>query len=225
MKTIALLVLSAACLLGSGCKSSETTTPPAGVVGSSGSAGSATITSSVARGSDTVHTLAMSDNEDHVTVLGRHRPAKPTDPVSVRFDKFRVVNASFDPSNLEGGTATIEIDLASLTSGSGERDDDLKSPTYIDVAKFTTATIEIAHVKHKVDKTFTADATVKLRGATKIYPVTFDVTEQTADSVRIKGERTFSRLDFSIGTDPVKDPQQQVDTELTIQLLLTLKKP
>lgn len=39
-----------------------------------------------------------------------------------------------------------------------------------------------------------------------------------------KGERTFSRLDFSIGSDPAKDSQQQVDTELTIQMVVTLKK-
>jgi len=150
-------------------------------------------------------------------------PPKPTDPVQVRFETFRVVKASFDPKQIEGGTATIELDLASIKSGSGERDDDLKSPTYIDVGTFATATIEIANVKRRVAKTFTADATVKLRGVTKKYPVTFDVLEQRDDSIRIKGEHSFSRLDFAVGSDPAKDPQQQVDPELTIQMVLTLK--
>jgi polyisoprenoid-binding protein YceI len=103
--------------------------------------------------------------------------------VSVWFDKFRVAKASFDPQTIEGGTATIELDLASLRSGSSERDDDLKSPTYIDVGK-----------------------------------------EQNDDSIRIKGEHTFSRLDFSVGTDPATDPQQQVDAELTIQIVVTIKR-
>ena len=85
-------------------------------------------------------------------------------------------------------------------------------------------TIEISNVK-RVDKTFSADATVKLRGVTKTYPVTFEVVDQKDNSVRIKGEHTFSRLDFSVGTDPSKDSQQQVDTELTIQMLVTLEKP
>jgi polyisoprenoid-binding protein YceI len=162
--------------------------------------------------------------DDHITVLAKHRPPKPTDPVSVRFHKFEVVKASFDPQHIEGGTATISLDLASLDSGSGERDADLESPNFIDVAKFATATIEIANVKKQTGKTFAADATVELRGTKKTYPVTFELVDQRDDSIRIKGEHTFSRLDFSVGTDPASDPRQQVDTELTIEMLLTLKK-
>ncbi|HEY3806164.1 MAG TPA: YceI family protein [Kofleriaceae bacterium] len=198
MKTIALLVLATALAFVPGCGKPRSDTP-------------STATGSAA-------------NADHITVLARHRPAKPTDPVQVRFDKFRVVSASFDPKTIEGGTATIEIDLASLASGSGERDEDLRSPRFIDVATFATLTIEITNVKKKQDKTFTADATVKLRGVTKTYPVTFDVVEQRDDGIRIRGEHTFSRLDFAVGTDPAQDPHQQVDTELTIEMLLTIKK-
>jgi polyisoprenoid-binding protein YceI len=167
---------------------------------------------------------ANASQPDHIVVLAHHKPAKPTDPVRVQFDKFRVTKASFDPKTIEGGTATIEIDLASLHSGSGERDDDLRSANFIDVGKFATVTIDIANVKRKVDKTFTADAAVTLRGATKTYPVTFDVIEQTDDHIRIKGEQAFSRLDFSVGTDPASDPRQQVDTPLTIEMVLTIAK-
>jgi polyisoprenoid-binding protein YceI len=168
---------------------------------------------------------AKAGEPDHIVVLAHHKPAKPTDPVNVQFDKFRVVKASFDPKTIEGGTATIEIDLASLHSGSGERDDDLKSANFIDVGTFATVTIDVANVKRKHDKTFTADATVALRGATKTYPVTFDVIEQADDHIRIRGEQAFSRLDFSVGTDPASDPRQQVDTGLAIEMVLTIAKP
>jgi len=180
-----------------------------------------------AAGSDTAKaptTPAVDDNEDHIVVMAKHKPSKPTDPVTVRFEKFKVVKATFDPKKVEGGKAQIEIDLSSLKTDSSKRDDHLKSPAYIDVGKFATATIDIANVKKKADKTFTADATVKFHGATKKYPVTFDVIEQKDDSIRIKGEQEFSRLDFNVGTDPAKDAQQQVDTPLTIQVVLTLKK-
>ena len=202
MKSLALCVLSTVLGLAPACKKTDTPAPAAG---------------SAATGSAVTEA-------DHIVVLARHRPAKPTDPVTVRFERFKVVHASFDPTNIEGGTATIELDLASLESGDTERDDDLKSPAYIDIGQFATATIEIANVKKKQDKTFTADATVKLRGATKTYPVTFDVIAQTADAIQIKGEHTFSRLDFSVGADPATEPQTKVDTELTIQMVVTLKK-
>jgi polyisoprenoid-binding protein YceI len=159
---------------------------------------------------------------DHITVLASHEPAKPNDPVQVSFTRFNVTKAAFDPANLEGATATIELDLASLTSGSEKRDGHLKSASYIDLAKFTTATIDVANVKKATDKSYTAEAKVKFRDAEKTYPVTFEVVESTADGVRIKGTQKFARADFNMGTEP--GPQESVAKELEIQLQLTLKK-
>jgi polyisoprenoid-binding protein YceI len=165
---------------------------------------------------------------DHIEVLARHLPVAgkedlESDPVVVRFEKFAVTKARFDPKHLEGGTATLELDLASIKTGSEERDDDLKSPAFFDVANFATVTIDVANVKKQTDTTYSADATVSCHGVTKTYSVTFDVLATTADTVRIKGEHAFSRLDFAIGIDPATDPTERIDTALTIQWLLTLK--
>ena len=70
----------------------------------------------------------------------------------------------------------------------------------------------------------TADATVAFHGVTKTYPVTFEVVDQKADSIRIKSEVSFSRLDFNVGTDS-KDPKvAPAQPELVIQMAVTLKK-
>ncbi|MDB4957922.1 MAG: YceI family protein [Myxococcales bacterium] len=164
------------------------------------------------------------ENADHITVLGHHKNPKPTDPVHINFDKFKVVKADFDPKKVEGGKATIEIDLSSFHTDSNQRDGHLKSPAYLDVGKFATATIDIDNVKKKADNTYVADASVQIHGATKKYPVTFDVVETKDDSIKIKGEHTFPRLDFGIGTDPAQNGEEQVGTDLTIQIALTLKK-
>ncbi len=166
---------------------------------------------------------------DHVEVLARHLPAAgkedlASDPVVVRFEKFAVTKARFDPRNLEGGTATVELDLTSIKTGSEERDNDLKSPEFFDVANFATVTIDVANVKKQAGSRYTADATVSCHGVTKTYPVTFEVVATTADTVRIKGEHAFSRLDFAIGIDPATDPTERIDTALTIQWELTLHK-
>jgi polyisoprenoid-binding protein YceI len=164
---------------------------------------------------------------DHVEVLARHLPAAgkedlASDPVVVRFEKFAVTKARFDPRHLEGGTATIALDLTSIKTGSEERDTDLKSPDYFDVARFATVTIDVANVKKQADARYTADATVSCHGVTKTYSVTFEVLATTADSVRIKGEHAFSRLDFAIGIDPATDPTERIDTALIIQWELTV---
>ena len=161
---------------------------------------------------------------DSIVVLAKHSPGKPTDPVQVRFEKFKVTKATFDPKKIEGGKATIEIDATSLKTGDDKRDADLQTAGFLDTAKFAKITVDIDKVKKKADKTFTAEATVKFRDVTKKYPVTFDVLDTTADSIRIKGEASFSRLDFKVGKDPKEPKSAPIETGLTIQLQLTLKK-
>jgi polyisoprenoid-binding protein YceI len=167
---------------------------------------------------------AADPEPDSIVVLAKHTESKPDDPVQVRFEKFKVVKASFDPKKVEGGKATIEIDATSLKSGIEKRDTHLNTPDFLDTSKFAKITVDIDKVKKKADKTFTAEATVKFRDVTKKYPVTFDVVDQTADSIRIKGEAAFSRLDFKVGKDS-KDPKvAPVQPELIIKVALTLKK-
>ena len=166
---------------------------------------------------------------DRVEVFARHLPAAgkadlDSDPVVVHFDRFTVTKASFDPEHLEGGTATIELDLTSIKTGSRERDKDLQTPPFVDAARFATITIDVANVKKHADTKYTADATVACNGVTKTYSVAFDVLTTTAGAVRIKGEQAFSRLDFAIGFDPAKDPTERIAAPLTIQWVLTLKK-
>ena len=160
---------------------------------------------------------------DSIVVLAKHTEPKPDDPVKVNFTKFKVTKATFDPKKIEGGKATIEIDATSLKSGVDKRDAHLNTADFLDTAKYATITIDVDGVKKKADKTYNANATVKFRGVTKKYPITFDVLDTTADSVHIKGETTFQRTDFKVGKDP-KDPKAGVVNDLTIQLELTLKK-
>lgn len=161
---------------------------------------------------------------DSIVVLAKHTPDKPTDPVQVRFEKFKVTKATFDPKKIEGGKATIEIDATSLKTGEDKRDAHLNTPDFLDTAKFPKITVDIDKVKKKADKTFTAEATVKFRDITKKYPVTFDVLETNADSIKIKAESTFSRLDFKVGKDPKEPKSAPVQTDLVIKFQLTLKK-
>ena len=81
---------------------------------------------------------------DRVEVLARHRPVAgkadlDSDPVVVHFDRLTVTKASFDPKNLEGGTATIELDPTSIRTGDEERDADLKSPEFFDSSRYNSA--------------------------------------------------------------------------------------
>src|SRR3954467_7364619 len=118
---------------------------------------------------------AADPEPDSIVVLAKHTEAKPDDPVQVRFEKFKVTKATFDPKKVEGGKATIEIDATSLKSGEDKRDTHLNTADFLETSKFPKITVDIDKVKKKTGNTYTAEATVKFRDITKAYPVTFDV--------------------------------------------------
>jgi polyisoprenoid-binding protein YceI len=250
MKTVKLLVLAAALALSPACKKKEeakpkdmagtTATGSAGgtagtdpaMAGSGGAAGTDPAMAGSAAGSagamaGGTPATPTEDTADWIKVHATHFEKKDTDPVEVKFDKFKVTKATFDPKKIEGGTATIEIDLTSLKSGDAQRDTHLATPDYIDVKKFATAVVEIGNVKKKDEKNYTADAKVKFHGVDKTYPVTFEVVEAKDDWIRVRGEHTFKRLDFKVGKKPGKDQKKGEDgvaDEMTVKLQLTLKK-
>src|SRR3954462_136895 len=168
--------------------------------------------------------FAADPEPDSIVVLAKHVEPKPDDPVKVQFTSFKVTKASFDPKKIEGGKATIEIDATSLKTGADKRDAHLNTPDFLDTKKFPKITVDVDKVKKKADKTFTAEATVKFRDVTKKFPVTFDVVDQTADSIRIKSEVKFTRSDFNVGKDS-KDPKvAPAQNDLVMQIALTFKK-
>lgn len=219
MKTLKLIALAAALAATPACKKDESkpTTTEVGSADTTGSAGSAAADpgSAVAATPDAA--------ADFISVFAEHAEKKPDDPVEVKFESFTVKKATFDPQNIEGGTATIEVDLASLKTGSAKRDKHLSTADYIDTSQFTTMTIDVGNVKKQQGNTYSADAKVALRGVEKTYPVTFEVVEAKDDWIRVKGEHEFPRLDFKVGKEKT-GPDESVAHDLTVKLQLTLKK-
>ncbi len=157
---------------------------------------------------------------DYVWVYASHAEKKPGDPVKVAFETFAVTKAEFDPANLEGASAELEIDLGSLSSGIPKRDGHIKHTDYLDVATHPKAVIKVGDVVKKGDKTYAAKAEVGLHGVTKTLPVEFEVLSADADSVRVKATHVFSRNDFGIG----KADGDSVASDLKVEMQLTLNK-
>jgi polyisoprenoid-binding protein YceI len=160
--------------------------------------------------------------DDYVRIVAEHANRKPSDPVIVSITRFRVVKATFDPHDLEGGTAELELDLTSLVSGSEKRDRHLRSDDYLDVDRFGVATIKVGNIKKTGDRSYAADATVSARGVDKVLPVGFEVLEANADAVKVKGSARFARLDWGIGQEP--GPEDTAAVEMTLELQMTIDK-
>lgn len=215
MKKLSTLLLVLG-LAAAGCKKSE----PAGAGSASASGAASASAEPIQPKLEAKEAPPPAATADYLKVTAEHTdPAKPS--VDVAFASWKVIAASFDPANLEGGTAEIEVDPASLSSGVPKRDTHLKSPDYLDVTAFAKATVKIANVKKAGDKAYTADATVSIHGIEKTWSLPFEVVSSTADSVQVKFTQPFSRLDFKIGKSEAEDSSKD---QVTLQGLLTIKK-
>jgi polyisoprenoid-binding protein YceI len=164
-----------------------------------------------------------SDKTDYMMVYASHAEPKPTDPVSLRFQKIKVTKVKFAKpvkDGVEGASAEFEVDLSSLKSDSAKRDAHIKSPDYLDVAKFATATVTVENPRHTGEGNYRAPAKVKFHGKTYEWDVTFKVVETLPDGVRIRGEHKFTRKDVGIG----KEGDDPVGQDLLVRLQLTLRK-
>ena len=164
----------------------------------------------------------VDETADRLEIVADHID-KAKGAVTVNFPGLKVVKADFDPAKIEGGTAELEVDATNVSSGIEKRDNHIKSPDYLEVQKFPKVMIKVSNVKKAKtgDKSYTADATVKLHDVEKKLPVTFDVVDSGPDWIRIKGEAKFSRLDFKVGKE---GGEETVEPALTAKLQVTLKK-
>src|SRR5690606_14626244 len=115
MKTVKLLVLAAVLAASPACKKKdkpEAKPDPAGSAAVDPGSAAAVPTPDPTAGSAAAPT-PTEDTADWIKVYASHFTKSEADPVEVTFEKFKVVKADFDPAKIEGGSATLEIDLAS----------------------------------------------------------------------------------------------------------------
>lgn len=164
-----------------------------------------------------------SDKSDYMIVYASHAQPKPSDPVTLRFEKIKVTKVKFAKdlkSGVEGASAEFEVDLGSVKSDSNKRDAHIKSPDYLDTAKFTTAKVKVEKPRHIGDGNYRAPAKITFRDKTYDWEVFFKVVETLPDGVRIRGEHKFTRKDVGVG----KETGDSVGQDLLLRLQLTLKK-
>lgn len=215
MKKLSILLLVIG-LAAAGCKKAETATAS----GSGSASASASAQPPETQPPPPPPPPTAQDGADFLKVTADHAdPSKPS--VDVVLAGWKVVKASFDPANLEGGIAEIEVDTGSLSSGIPKRDNHLKNPDYLDVATFPKATVKVANVKKTGENSYTADAIVNIHGVEKTWSLPFEVVSSTADSVKVKFSQPFSRLDFNIGKPEAEDSSK---AQVVLHGLLTIKK-
>lgn len=105
---------------------------------------------------------------------------------------------SFDPAAPEKAVVEIEIDIASINTGDGQRDDTIRSSDLFDSTAFPKAVFKASNFQAQQGDSYQVDADLTMRDVTRKVkmPVSIEITGNIAHA---SGELTVQRLDYGIG--------------------------
>ena len=133
------------------------------------------------------------------------------------------VSFDFAPASLAGSRLEVTVEVKSLDTGDGERDDILRGEDLFAVAKFPQA----HYVATQITSTaagFEALGKLTLRGVTREVRVPFTFRSATENGVAVgymNGKTTLRRLDFGVGQGDWK-ATDQVGNDVGISFALRL---
>ena len=110
----------------------------------------------------------------------------------------------YDEADITKSAADITIDAASVNTRVAKRDDDLRSPNFLDVAKYPKITFKSKRVEKAADGTLKMTGDLTIRGVTKEVVLTVDGPTPTIKdpwgNFRVGGQATtkINRKDFGL---------------------------
>ncbi len=119
------------------------------------------------------------------------------------FKAWKFTQIEMNDDNVESLSATLEIDLSSVSEKSQKLTEHLKAWDYFDVKKYTTATIDITNVRPKGAK-YVADFTLKMKDEVQTMESEFVVLGKSP--LRVKGTAMVDRGKFKVGVGNEKVP-------------------
>jgi len=130
----------------------------------------------------------------------------------------------YDGTSVQSIKADITIDVTAVTTGNDNRDADLKSPNFFDVAKYPTLTFKSKRVEPGTPGKFKLIGDLTLHGVTK--EVTLDVEgpspilkgQNGQQRVGASATTTINRRDFGLQYSRMMEAAPVVGDELQIQI-------
>jgi len=121
----------------------------------------------------------------------------------------------FDPANLAGSSITATVDVNTLDTDNGTRNDHLKSDSYFDAAKYPTITMKSTAIKHKSGNNYSGTFSLTVKDVTKSIEIPFTYTE-TGNTAVFKGNFPMKRSEYNVGgSSLVMSDDVKVDLDVT----------
>ena len=117
----------------------------------------------------------------------------------------------FDPENLVTAHADIRVKIASVSTGSKERDQYIVMPAWLDAESFPESRFVTSKIEKTGENHYNAFSELTLHGVS--LPVEFPFSliiskdENGDKQAQMQGDFTINRLDFGVGTGEWNDPK------------------
>lgn len=118
-------------------------------------------------------------------------------PLDGKFSKF-AAQLAFDPAKIDKAQARIDIDVASIDTGSTEANDEVVGKLWFNAKTYPTASFTSSGLKALGSNRYEATGKLSIKGRTLEVkaPVTF---QAAGNRGAFDGSFTIKRLDFAIG--------------------------
>lgn len=142
-------------------------------------------------------------------------------PVEGGFKRF-TVNADFDLAKPEQGTFRVEVDVASIDTGSSDGDAEALRPAWFDAARHPKAVFVSRSIRRDGPGRFVMSGDLTVKGRTRTLSVPLVLTAQRSAGWLAQGRFALKRSDFDIGGGEWSDPSvvaNDIDGRFKILLL------
>jgi polyisoprenoid-binding protein YceI len=112
-----------------------------------------------------------------------------------RFD----ARIAFDPADLATSHVEVTVDIASVTTGVAERDQELPKSDWFDVPHFPRATFTADRFRALGSNSYVADGILTLRDTKAPLSLPFTLESQSEGAVVMQGMVDLDRVTFGIG--------------------------
>lgn len=120
-----------------------------------------------------------------------------------RFKKF-TVRLNFDPAKANSAKASLDVDIASIDTGSTEGDDEVAGKLWFNTKAFPTARFESSSVRSLGGNRYEVAGQLTIKGRTQAVTAPATVSIQ-GNNASFDGAFVIKRADFAIGEGPWAD--------------------
>ncbi len=147
------------------------------------------------------------------------------EPVNGRFEQFTLMlDFATDVPSL---ALTVDIDLASVDTRNGDRDEALRGSDWFAVKRKANAVYSAKAVERLDDGRWRAAGQLELKGIVRSVPIEFTWETdgnraQVSGIARMVGDAELNRMNFDVGTGDWADPDvigHQVDVVFNLRLI------